>query len=105
VRHRDRFEGLEAFLAERGDALLATAALLVGEQPAGEDLLQTALERLMRNWHRVTGDPEGYLRRTMYHLAVDQWRGRRRRPEVLTEVEWFGNPDATAEFDQRHALV
>lgn len=105
MRHRDRFEGLEAFLAERGDALLATAALLVGGQSAGEDLLQTALERLMRNWHRVTGDPEGYLRRTMYHLAVDQWRGRRRRPEVLTEVEWFGNPDATAEFDLRHALV
>ena len=39
MRHRDRFEGLEAFLAERGDALLATAALLVGGQSAGEDLL------------------------------------------------------------------
>lgn len=105
MRHRDRFEGLEMFLAERGNALLATAALLAGGQPAGEDLLQTALERLMRNWHRVTGDPEGYLRRTMYHLAVDQWRGRRRRPEVLIEVDWFGNRDATAELDLRHALV
>src|SRR5262245_17687915 len=68
----------------------------------GEDLLQAALERLMRNWHRVDGDPEGYLRRTRYHLAVDQWRRRRRRPEVLVSVELPGQPDGTDELHLRH---
>ncbi len=105
MRGKNSFEGLEAFVAERGDALLATAALLVGGRVAGEDLLQAALERLMRNWQRVDGDPEGYLRRTLYHLAVDQWRRRRRRPEVLVSVEPRSQPDGTDALHLRHALV
>src|SRR5215472_4235763 len=43
----------------------------------GEDLLQAALERLLRRWSRVRSDPEGYLRRTLYNLAADGWRRRR----------------------------
>ncbi|MET7417656.1 hypothetical protein [Dactylosporangium sp. NPDC005555] len=41
----------------------------------------------MRSWGRVREDRERYLRRTMYHLAVDQWRVRRRRPEVTLHAE------------------
>jgi RNA polymerase sigma-70 factor (sigma-E family) len=100
-----RFEGLDTLVAERGRALLATAVLLTGSRAAGEDLLQAALERLMRSWGRVHGDKEGYLRRTLYHLAVDQWRQRRRRPEVLTDVEPTGQPDGTNALHLRQALV
>ena len=39
---------LERFLAERADHLLRTAVLLAGNREAGEDLLQTAVERLAR---------------------------------------------------------
>lgn len=92
---KKRFEGLDLLVAERGDALLGTAVLLTGSRTGGEDLLQAALERLMRSWSRVHGDKEGYLRRTLYHLAVDQWRRRGRRPEVLAEVEPPGQPDGT----------
>src|SRR5260370_3576161 len=70
--------GLEVFLAERGDHLLRTAVLLAGGKEAGEDLLQAALERLLRRWPTIEGNPEGYLRRTMYHLAAD----RRRQPSA-----------------------
>ena len=42
--------GLERFLAERADHLLRTAVLLAGNREAGEDLLQTAVERLLRRW-------------------------------------------------------
>src|ERR1700739_2753192 len=87
VRSEERFEGLDALIARRGGALLATATLLAGGPAAGEDLLQAALERVMRHWHRVKDEPEIYLRRTIYHLAVDQWRARRRRPEVLGKTE------------------
>jgi RNA polymerase sigma-70 factor (sigma-E family) len=65
---------LDRFLAERGGPLLRTAKLLTGSREAGEDLLQAALERLIRRWTRIEGNPEGYLRRTMYNLAADGWR-------------------------------
>jgi DNA-directed RNA polymerase specialized sigma24 family protein len=78
-----RYNDLTAFLAARGDAMLRTAVLLAPGREAGEDLLQEALERLLRKWHTVDGDLEGYLRRIMYNRAVDGWRARARRPEVL----------------------
>ncbi|GAB3957308.1 hypothetical protein [Micromonospora vulcania] len=56
MRWKRRFEGLDALVAERGSSLLATAVLLTGSRAAGEDLVQGALERLMRHWHRVHGD-------------------------------------------------
>ena len=52
---------LERFLAERADHLLRTAVLLTGSREAGEDLLQTAVERLLRRWPRFDGDPERYI--------------------------------------------
>lgn len=114
MRSESGFAGLDALVAHRGGALLATATLLAGSPAAGEDLLQAALERVMRHWHRVKDEPEIYLRRTIYHLAVDQWRARRRRPEVLgmtqTELEAAalvaaGQPDGTDAVHLRLALI
>ena len=113
MRSEESFEGLDALVARRGGALLATATLLAGGPVAGEDLLQAALERVMRHWHRVKDEPEIYLRRTIYHLAVDQWRARRRRPEVLgkteTELEAAAfrarQPDGTDAIHLRLALI
>jgi RNA polymerase sigma-70 factor (sigma-E family) len=99
------FAGLEDFLAERGSALLGTAVLLAGSREAGEDLLQVALERLLRRWRRIDGDPEGYLRRTLYHLAVDRWRWRGRHPEVgLAADVVHRGADPAAAVDLRDAL-
>jgi RNA polymerase sigma-70 factor (sigma-E family) len=105
VRRTERFEGLDALVAERGSALLAAAVLLTGSRTAGEDLLQVALERLMRRWNRVHGDKEGYLRRTLYHLAIDQWRSRKRRQEVLVDVGQPGQSDGTDALHLRQALI
>ncbi|GIF69549.1 RNA polymerase sigma24 factor [Asanoa ishikariensis] len=99
------YDALTALVAERGPALLATAALLTGSRAAGEDLLQAALERTMRAWWRVEGDLEAYLRRTMYHLAVDSWRARRRRPEIVVPVEPEPTADSTDTIALRDALV
>jgi RNA polymerase sigma factor (sigma-70 family) len=59
----------------------------------------------MRSWSRVREDRERYLRRTMYHLAIDQWRRRRRRPEVFIEHEPPGRSDAIDALDVREALT
>jgi RNA polymerase sigma-70 factor (sigma-E family) len=99
---------LELFLAERGEPLLRTAVLLAGSKEAGEDLLQAALERLLRRWRTIEGNPEGYLRRTLYHLAADSWRQQRARRKQLRLLRSGADPtvsDRTAEVDLRDSLV
>jgi RNA polymerase sigma-70 factor (sigma-E family) len=99
---------LESFLAQRGEPLLRTAVLLAGGQEAGEDLLQAALERLLRHWHRIDGDPEGYLRRTLYNLAADGWRRQRawrRRLPLLHNQAVAAVADGSTEVDTRDALI
>src|SRR5262244_2980806 len=98
---------LESFLAERADQLMRTAVLLTGSRETGQDLLQTALERLLRHWRTLSGDPEAYLRRTLYNLAADGFRrqGRLRRKLLLLRAETQAPADATAVVDLRDALV
>src|SRR5215469_3133957 len=99
---------LESLVAERGEALLRTAVLLAGSREAGEDLLQAGLERLLRHWQAIEGNPEGYLRRTLYHLAADS----RRRQRAWRRRLWLLRPgagaavaDRTVEVDLRDSLV
>jgi RNA polymerase sigma-70 factor (sigma-E family) len=99
---------LELFLAERGKPLLRTAILLTGSREAGEDLLQAALERLLGHWRTIEGSPEGYLRRTLYHLAADGWRRQRAWRKQLTLLQSTAGratEDSTAQVDLRDALV
>ena len=99
---------LELFLADRGDHLLRTAVLLAGGKEAGEDLLQAALERLLRRWPAIEGNPEGYLRRTMYHLAADRWRQQsawRRQLRLLRPGLAAATADPFAEVELRDSLV
>lgn len=113
MRSSHRFEGLDTLVAEHGRALLATATLLTGSRDAGEDLLQAALERLLRHWHDVRGEQVIYLRRTLYHLAVDSWRARRRRPRTvdvsastIAAIDAGSEgPDAVNILELRHSLM
>ena len=100
-----RHDDLTAFLAVRGNALLRTAVLLAAGREAGEDLLQEALERLLRKWHKVDGDPEAYLRRIMYNRAVDGWRTHARRKELLGHPVEATVVDHASGLDLRLALI
>jgi RNA polymerase sigma-70 factor (sigma-E family) len=110
TRDRDGAE-LEQLLAERGSSLLAAAIALAGSRQDGEDLLQAALERVLRKPRQVHGDVEGYLRRVLYNLAADGWRRRgtwktKLLPVLRAEtISAAAAPDPTAEVDQRDALV
>jgi RNA polymerase sigma-70 factor (sigma-E family) len=106
--HRAEADKLERFIAERGRPLLAAAKLLTGSQEAAEDLLQAALERLLRHWSKIDGDPEGYLRRTLYNLAADGWRRRRTRASGLRRLRATHVgivSDGTELVDLRDALI
>ncbi len=61
----------------------------------------------MRHWRTLDGDPEGYLRRTLYNLAAD---GLRRQGRLQRKLRLLGAgtpppPDVIAEVDLRDALV
>ena len=87
------------------DALLRTAALLAGSRADGEDLLQSALERLLRNWRRIDGDPENYVRRTLYNLATDGWRRQRVWRQKAALFEPAPAVDPSTAVDLRDAVV
>jgi RNA polymerase sigma-70 factor (sigma-E family) len=101
---------VERLLAERGGHLMRAAVALTGSRQEGEDLLQAALERLLRHWGGIEGDPEGYLRRTLYNMAADGWRRRgawlRKLPLIhagSTQAPGSGT-DAVDAVDLRDAL-
>jgi RNA polymerase sigma-70 factor (sigma-E family) len=104
---------LEQLLAERGQRLMGIAIALTGDRADAEDLLQAALERLLRHRRGVTIDAEAYLRRTLYNLAADGWRRRgvwRHKILPLLRAEHAGAgtdaaPDGTATVDVRDELV
>lgn len=99
---------LQSFLASRGKPLLRTAVLLAGSREGGEDLLQTALERLLGRWRNIEGSPEGYLRRTLYNLAADNWRRQRTRQRgmrLLRSAARTVPADDLDRVDLRDALV
>ena len=107
MAHDRKARELDQFLTERADLLMRTAVLLTGSRDAGQDLLQAALERLLRHWRTLEGDPEAYLRRTLYNLAADGFRrqGRLRRKLLLLRAETQAPVDPTTEVDLRDALV
>lgn len=99
---------LDRLLAERGDHLLHAAIALTGSRVDAEDLLQAAIERLLRRRPRVD-DLEAYLRRILYNLAADGWRRRgawHRVPRPLPSQPSVGTgPDPVTTVDLRDALV
>jgi len=99
---------LERLLAERGRQLMQVAIALAGSRQAGEDLLQAALERVLRKPCLVDSDTEGYLRRVLYNLAADGWRRRgrwRERLPLLRTEEDRPAAGGTDVIDLRDALV
>ena len=71
------------FVRARTPALARTAYLLTGDAHLAEDLVQTALFKAARAWHRIEGDPEPYVRRIMYNQNVSWWRRRKVRETAL----------------------
>jgi RNA polymerase sigma-70 factor (sigma-E family) len=87
------------FVRQRGHSLFRIAYSLCGQQQAAEDLVQTALARVVLKWKTIEGDPEPYVKRILYRQFISAWRWRRSRPEVIV-----GNPPEEA-ADGDHAEI
>ena len=70
-------DDFHAFVVARTPALSRTAYLLTGDAHLAEDLVQTALFKAAKSWHRIEGDPEPYVRRILYTQNISWWRQRK----------------------------
>src|SRR3954453_18005608 len=79
------YADFEQFVSARRYALLRTAYLLTGNHHDAEDLVQSALIKVVPKWGRIKDGPEGYVRQVLARESLNRWRGRRWR-EVTTEM-------------------
>ena len=100
-------EAFDAYVRDRWDPLLRTAALLTGDAAAAEDLVQESLVRAARHWHRVDpGAVDAYVRRVMYTRSIDAWRWRRHQPDPVDPVRYErAGADDTDDVATRLTLV
>ncbi len=84
-------EEFRRFVAGRSLALLRTAYALCGDRDVAEDLVQGALAKLYRRWHKID-EPEGYVRRIIYNDQASRWR----RRQILREDPVGAVPDRAA---------
>jgi RNA polymerase sigma-70 factor (sigma-E family) len=89
------------FVHARTPALSRTAYLLTGDAHLAEDLVQTALFKAAKAWHRIEGDPEPYVRRILYTQNVSWWRSRR---IAETSLGSYDAPSAVEDSDLRLTL-
>jgi RNA polymerase sigma-70 factor (sigma-E family) len=70
--------GYREYVSHRLDSLRRTAYLLCGDWHTADDLVATALVRLLRHWRRVRDmeQPDAYVRRMLLRVWLDE----RRRP-------------------------
>lgn len=76
------------FVRHRQVELVRVGWALTGDRQLGEDLAQTALQRLWPRWEHVSsrGEPYAYVQRIMVNLW-SSWRGRRwRQVEQIVEA-------------------
>ena len=104
---RDRYDGFEAFVHARSQALMRSAYLLVGDHQLAEDLVQQGLTAVAERWPTLRdGQPEAYARRVMVNAATARWRRRRIATEAATErLPDRGHPDSTGRVDDRLTLT
>jgi RNA polymerase sigma-70 factor (sigma-E family) len=76
--------GFREFVDARYADLLRVAYHLTGSADEAEDLVQSALVKVMRRWRRVD-EPMAYLRRVMVNQHISVWRRYRAR-EVVTAI-------------------
>ncbi|MHA4945994.1 SigE family RNA polymerase sigma factor [Micromonospora sp. SD19] len=84
-------EGYRDYVGARLEPLRRTAYLLCGDWHTADDLVSTALVKLLRHWPRVSvmANPDAYVRRTLLRVWLDE----RRRP-WRREAAWAEVPDS-----------
>ena len=97
-------EDFRRFVIDSRHRLVRTAYVLTGDYARAEDLVQTALVRTYRAWHRIERRdvPEHYARRIVVNLHATWWRRMAHRSErPMAFVPEVAAADSTEAVDRR----
>jgi RNA polymerase sigma-70 factor (sigma-E family) len=96
----------ERFVTARSDDLMRVAGLLTRDRGHAEDLVQTALVKAYRRWHRIEGDdPYAYVRRILVTSAAS-WRRLRATQEIVSlPAHDIAGPDATDGYAEQEQMT
>jgi RNA polymerase sigma-70 factor (sigma-E family) len=82
------YDGFRDFMVAQGGQLSRLAYLLTGNHHAAEDLLQTALTKVVARWPKVARyeRPVQYVHRVMLNEYISGWRRRQKLVEQSTDA-------------------
>ncbi|WP_042370939.1 SigE family RNA polymerase sigma factor [Streptacidiphilus neutrinimicus] len=97
----------DTFVAARWQRLTRTAYLLTGDHHEAEDLVQDTLAKICPHWARIRrlDVPDAYVHRAMVNNSFSRHRRRRARQLLMPWVPERAQPPATAQVEQRSALL
>jgi RNA polymerase sigma-70 factor (ECF subfamily) len=83
-----RDEGFAAFFAEAYPRLTGQVRALTGDLASAEDVVQEAFVRAASRWAQLVryDQPEAWVRKTAFRLAVDRLRHLRRQRGLLARL-------------------
>ena len=97
---RRQDEQFDAFMTASWPSLYRTAVLMTGDTHLAEDLLQNAMGKVYKSWHRVSQveHPRSYARAILANEVATWWR---RRSSSELPVETWPEPTSAVGLDDQ----
>ncbi|MEP6962834.1 MAG: sigma-70 family RNA polymerase sigma factor [Acidobacteriota bacterium] len=97
----------DQLVAAHQQKVIRTAYRLLGRMEDAQDAAQEVFIRLLKNHHRIEGDPQSWLYRVTVNVCHDQFR---RRPAVVDaptfdHTDPAPTPERVLELEERKSLL
>jgi RNA polymerase sigma-70 factor, ECF subfamily len=99
-------DGFTAFFQDTYPRIVGQLRLLTGDLASAEDVAQEAFTRAASRWPQLAryDQPEAWVRKTAFRLAIDLLRRARRHRGLLTRLGTRREPDAEL-YPQDRAVI
>lgn len=100
-------DGFAAFFRDVYPRLVGQLRVLTGDLASAEDIAQEALVRAASRWGQLARyeQPEGWVRKTAFRLAIDGLRRARRHRGVLASLSARPEPAASPDAEDREVIA